>query len=165
MRAMKVALPELRVSVGAAAVMLVSFLVTAAAEEVGWSGYMLDPLQERWGALHAAVLLGLVWAIWHTVPLVQAGRSASWIAWWGLGTVGSRVIIVWLYNNAGRSVFAASVYHAISNLCWQLFPNAGSHYDPRVTSPLIVASAVFVAVIYRPHTLTRRVEPSARAAA
>jgi uncharacterized protein len=161
MRAMKVSLPELRVSLGLAVVMPVAFLVTAMGEEVGWSGYILDPLQNRWGALRAAALLGFMWAIWHTVPLVQAGRSESWIAWWGLGTVASRVIIVWLYDNTGRSVFAASLYHAMSNLCWQLFPNAGSHYDPRVTSPLIVAVAALVAVVYGPSTLTRQANAAA----
>ena len=142
---MKVPLPEPRIAPGPAVVLLVAFFVTALGEEVGWSGYVLAPLQERWGALRAAVLLGMVWAVWHTIPLVQAGRAGSWIAWWGLGTVGSRVIIVWLYDNTGGSVLAASLYHATSNLCWQLFPVAGSHYNPRVTSPLIVATAALVA--------------------
>ena len=156
MRAMKAPLPQPRIAPGPAVVLLVAFLVTALGEEVGWSGYILEPLQDRWGALRAAVLLGMVWAVWHIIPLVQAERVGSWIAWWGLGTVGSRVIIVWLYDNAGKSVFAASLYHAMNNLCWQLFPVSGSHYDPRVTSPLIVATAALVAIVYSPDTLTRR---------
>ena len=46
------------------------------------------------------------------VPLVQVGRAATWIAWWSLNTVGLRVLIVWLFNNTGKSVFAATLFHA-----------------------------------------------------
>lgn len=70
--------------------------------------------------------------------------------------VGSRVIIVWLYNNTGKSVAAAALYHGMSNLCWQLFPNRGSHYDPRVTTPLIVAVAAIVRLAWGPRTVRRR---------
>ncbi len=63
---------------------LLLFLVTFVAglgEELGWMGYAIDPLQERFGALFAAILLGLFWAVWHFIPLLQADRSLSWIAW------------------------------------------------------------------------------------
>jgi hypothetical protein len=40
------------------------------------------------------------------------------------------VLIVWLYNNTGKSVFGAALYHAISNGCTILFH---SYYDPRIT--------------------------------
>jgi uncharacterized protein len=65
----------------------------------------------------------------------------------GSGTVGSRVVIAWFYNNTGRSVFAASLYHGTLNLCWQLFPNRGSHYDPRVTTLLILPVAAIVTLV------------------
>lgn len=55
-----------------------------------------------------------------------------------------RVIIVWLYNNTGRSVFAAALYHTMGNLTWQLFPNHGSHYDPRITGPVLALTAAII---------------------
>jgi membrane protease YdiL (CAAX protease family) len=48
-------------------------------EELGWSGYAIDLLQARWGALGAGILLGSVWAVWHFVPLAQVHRSPGWI--------------------------------------------------------------------------------------
>jgi membrane protease YdiL (CAAX protease family) len=33
------------------------FLVGALGEELGWSGYVLDPLQDRWSALRAGTSL------------------------------------------------------------------------------------------------------------
>jgi membrane protease YdiL (CAAX protease family) len=110
--------------------MLAAFFVGALGEELGWSGYAIDPMQERWGALQAGILLGLVWAAWHVIALIQAHRSAAWIAWWCLGTVTMRVVIVWLYNGTGKSVFAVSLFHAIGNVSWQLFPVHGSYFDP-----------------------------------
>jgi uncharacterized protein len=49
----------------------------AIAEELGWSGYLIDPLQEHWGALPAAIVVGIVWAVWHIIPLIQAHRAAG----------------------------------------------------------------------------------------
>lgn len=37
-------------------------------EEFGWRGTLLDPLQERFGALWASFMVGAVWGIWH-IPL------------------------------------------------------------------------------------------------
>ena len=45
----------------------------------GLVGYATDPVQDWWGALGAGVLLGLVWAVYHYVPLLQAHRSPAWI--------------------------------------------------------------------------------------
>jgi membrane protease YdiL (CAAX protease family) len=34
-------------------------------EELGWRGYVLDHLQERWNALASSLILGIVWSLWH----------------------------------------------------------------------------------------------------
>ena len=112
--------------------MFVVFFIAALGEEVGWTGYITEPLQNRFGTINAGILLGLIWAIWHFIPLIQAHRSIEWIAWWSLGTIALRVIMVWLYVHAGKSVFAGAVFHAMINLSWQLFPVNGSYYDPRI---------------------------------
>jgi len=126
--------------------MVPMFFVAALGEEIGWSGYATDPLEERWTALRAGVLLGVVGAAWHLVLLVQAQRPPAWIAWQSLCLIALRVLIVWLYNSTGRSVFAAAVCHAMYNLSWQLFPNHGSHYDPRITGLIMTLAAVIVTV-------------------
>lgn len=124
--------------------LFLAFFVAAIGEELGWSGYAIDRMQARWGALGASVLLGAVWAAIHWIPLIQVHRSLEWIAWWSLGTVATRVLIVWLYNAVGKSVFATVLFHAVSNLSWQLFPINGSYWDPRLNSLMttVVATAV-----------------------
>ena len=122
-----------------------AFLVAGAAEELGWMGYAYAPLEARWGALGASLALGAFWAAWHVVPHLTGGRDAAWIAWWALGTVGVRVLQVWVYEGTGRSLFAVVAMHASFNVAWQLFPVRGSAYDPAVLSPLIAVAALLAA--------------------
>jgi uncharacterized protein len=42
----------------------------------------------------------------------------------------------------------------VTNVSWQIFPNNGSHYDPRITGVLVMVVAVFVIVQWGPRTLT-----------
>lgn len=132
------------------------FLITGLAEEIGWSGYTVDPLQKRWGAFPASIMVGTVWAVWHIVPYLQAQNPAGWIVWQCAGTVANRVLIVWLYNNTGTSVFAAGLFHAMYNLCFLvLFPVYGSYDDPFTSAVLFIAAAVIVTTLWGPATLAR----------
>jgi len=155
MRWLRLPLPVPQFPGVAAVVMFLLAFIAALGEELGWSGYAIDPMQGRWNALQASILLGLVGAAWHIVLLVQAGRSPAWIAWQCLNLVAIRVLLVWLYNNTGRSVFAAALCHAMVNVSWQLFPNNGSHYDPRITGLITAFAAVAITIIWGPRTLTR----------
>jgi hypothetical protein len=155
MRLLHRPLPVPNVPLLSAPFLFLLFFVAAMAEEVGWSGYVLDPLQDRWNALQAGILLGLAWAVWHIVPFVQADRTPAWIAWQCLTLVASRVLIVWLYNNTRQSVFVAALCHTMINVSWQLFPNQGSHYDPRIAGPVTALAAAAVMVIWGPRTLVQ----------
>ncbi len=146
--------PAPQIAVVPTLILCVVFFVGALGEELGWSGYAIDPMQDRWGALKASLVLGAVWAVWHYVALVQAHRPVAWIAWWSLGTVAARVIIVWLYNNTGKSVFAAALFHTTQNVIWQLFPVNGSYFDPRVSGAILALVALII-VVWGPRTLAR----------
>lgn len=156
MRLLGMPLPAPQLSLMTALVLFLLFFASAVGEESGWSGYLIDPLQQRSGALLASIFLGLVWAAWHLVPLLQVGRAPGWIAWWSLGTVSLRVLHTWLYNNTGKSVFGAILFHAMNNVSWQLFPNSGSHYDPRINGLIVSAIAVLVTFTWGARTLTGR---------
>ena len=139
----------------AAALMWLAFFVGALGEELGWSGYATDPMQARWTALQTALLLGLVTVLWHLVPLLLMHRSPSWIGWWCLYAVAARILIVWLYNNTGRSVFAVALFHATLNISWMLFPVNGSHFDMRLGGLVMAAVAALVTMVWGPRTLAR----------
>ena len=114
------------------------YFVGAIGEELGWMGYAIDPLQARYGFLTASVGLGVLWWLWHVIPYHVTGRSTQWILWQGLATVMFRVIMVWIYNRAGRSILTSILFHTMINIGIDAFPQQGSHYDPMVTSLILV---------------------------
>lgn len=146
MQLAKLPLPVPVVPWSLAPALLLLFFLAAIGEELAWSATVLEPLQSRFGALPAALIIGVIWAAWHVIPLTQAHQSMSWILGQCLSTIAFRVVLVWLYNNTGRSVFAVSVCHATFNLAWQLFPNRGSHYDPWIAGSITGLVALIVTV-------------------
>lgn len=145
-------LPEAHASLLAVLLFCFVFFVGAIGEEVGWTGYVLAPLQHRWGVLGASIILGLVWAIWHIIPYAQALHPPSWIAWQCISTVLLRIIMVWLYNHSGRSLLAMVLFHAMINVSTFLFPTYGSPYNPLVGAGILMAAVVVVAFFWKPPT-------------
>ena len=101
--------------------------------------------------------MGLLWAIWHFPSILQQGHGLIWIAWGTLGTVAVRVLIVWLYNNTGRSVFACIMFHSIANIGRIFFPKDQIH-NPLVDYPgihysTIALVALFIAFLWGAKTL------------
>ena len=155
MRWMDMPLPEPQILALEASLMFFAFFVGAVGEELGWCGYITDPMQDRWNALQTGVILGFVSILWHLVPLLQIHRSLAWIGWWCLYAGAARILIVWIFNNTGRSVFAAALFHATLNLSWMLFPVYGSHFDMRLGGLVMTVAAVMVTAVWGPPTLTR----------
>jgi uncharacterized protein len=155
MRATHIRHPTPHFPLPASLFLFVAFLVAALGEEIGWSGYAIDPLQHRWTALAAAVLLGAIWAAWHIIAMIQAGQSAPWIAWGCLDMVATRVIMVWLYNNTARAVIAVVLLHAIANLTFKSVFPGGSYESERIISVILSIIALIVALAWGPRTLIR----------
>lgn len=149
-------MPEPELKIDRLFTLLLIFLVPALLEELGWSGYAIDSLQDKKSALSASSIVGGAWAAWHFVPLLQVGRTVGWIAWWSLGTIALRIIITWIYNNSGRSCLAAAIAHASENVSWQAFPNNGSHYDPGWHGVVLVIASGAIVLMFGGKDLTRR---------
>jgi len=89
-------------------------------EEIGWTGFAFPRLSVRFGALVGALLLGLLWALWH-FPVVDSLGAASphgsawplFFASFAAVLIATRVLIAWLYSNTG-SVLGAQLLHATS---------------------------------------------------
>ncbi len=138
-------------------VLFLFFFLGAIAEETGYMGYAIDPIQKRFGALSASILIGIPWAIWHYPSIIQQGHNVIWIAWGTLGTIAVRVLIVWIYNNTGKSLFACILFHTMLNVGRILFPKDESH-NPLVDYPdvhysIIAITAVIVIFLWGANTL------------
>ena len=131
------------------------FFLGAVGEEIGWQGYAFPALSVRYPTLAAALIIGVFWALWHVVPFALMGRSATWIIWQGLGMVLMRIIIVWLFVNAGQSILIAVLFHMMSNSVWGIFPNFGPYYNPMVMCVVLLAPLTAILLIWGPARLTR----------
>jgi uncharacterized protein len=135
------------------------FFLGAVAEETGYMGYAIDPMQERFGALLASILIGIPWAVWHYPSIIHQGHNLTWIAWATLGTVAVRVLIVWIYNNTGKSLFACILFHTMLNVGRPLFPKDDIHNPlvdyPEIHYSLIAIIAVIVIFLWGSKTLAR----------
>lgn len=130
-------LPEgWNIAYSAIPILFLFFFFGALGEEVGYMGYAFEPLERKWGALSAALIIGLPWAIWHFPSMLAQGRGWYWILWGTIGTVAIRVIIVWIYKNTNASLFACILFHALYNLGRALFPH-NSTLNPLVDVPAV----------------------------
>ena len=133
----------------------VAFFIGAIGEELGWQGYAYPALRKRRSALSAALVVGVIWALWHVIPFVQLGRNPAWIFWHSLSAIVLRIIIVWLCANTRGSVLVAVLFHTMVNVSFALFSNAGSYYDPFVTFMILAFATGLIIVVWGPETLAR----------
>lgn len=142
-------LPDVHVfSIAKIAAFTLMFFLGAVGEELGWQGYAFAGLKTRWGALGAALIIGVMWALWHVIPFAEMGRSVDWIVWQCLGAVLLRIIIVWLFVNGGQSVVIAVLFHMMINLPWGIFTTFGAYFDPFVVFVILAMVAAVVVVLW-----------------
>jgi membrane protease YdiL (CAAX protease family) len=86
-------------------------------EELGWRGFMLPLLQEKYSALVSSLIVGVAWAVWHLPLLLNAntthgGWSLSQQAIWMVTILTGSILWTWMYNSTEGSVLAVAVFHA-----------------------------------------------------
>ena len=105
-------------------IFLLIYFTNALPEEYGWRGYALDPLQDRFQALPASLILGLIWALWHLPLFFIEGTTQQAIPLYQfiLQTMVLAIFYTWLHNNTGGSVLIAALFHATSNVAAAAVP-------------------------------------------
>lgn len=129
-------------------------------EEFGWRGTLLDPLQERLGALWASLAVGLIWALWHIPLFLFPNDAAPYYGRPFLGllitTLLISVLFTWIWNNTGRSVLAVMIFHTMFNLSHWVFPVLESDLASLVLFGLQFVMVVGVILLFGPRDLVRR---------
>lgn len=107
-----------------------------AGEEIGWRGFALPRLADRFGWRVASVLLGIIWALWHLPQFYIAGADTyhqSFVVW-GLQVVAISVALAWLYAKSGGSLLLVMLMHSAINNSKDIVPS-GAAIPPGVFSP------------------------------
>lgn len=88
------------------------------AEDIGWRGYILPKLHERMHTLHASLLIGIIWAIWHIpffiFPEWHGAVGNMPFLWFTLLTTSWSVLFAWVYVNT-ESILMPVLFHAAIN--------------------------------------------------
>ncbi len=130
-------------------------------EELGWRGYALPRLQQRYSALGTSVLMGLLWSLWHLPLMLNPDASMASLPLWAepVFAVSLTIIYTWLYNHTAGSLLYVSLFHAASNAVafalLDVHPDFTRHYVLMVGVTAVVAVALVV--IFGPARLKRSV--------
>lgn len=96
---------------------LTSLIWNGIGEEMGWRAFALPRLQERLGSLGGTIVLGVIWAFWHTPAFFIPGSNQygtsmfEYVLW----AVSLSIIITALWNRAKGSVLVAIIMHETQN--------------------------------------------------
>jgi membrane protease YdiL (CAAX protease family) len=115
-------------------------------EEIGWRGFALDPLQQRFGPVGASLVLGVLWALWH-LPLFfdsdQIQHDLSPVLFLGQ-IMSTAVVYTWLWNRT-QSLVVVMALHTSTNLSAGVFPLLVPDANSQRPFAIAVAAASLVA--------------------
>lgn len=123
----------------------------ALGEELGWRGFVLPRLLELMDARMAALLIGVVWAVWHLPAFYVASMSQSGFEFlpFVLRVTAFSVFMTWLFVNTNGSVLWAGV---VPHMMFNATPRAGI----MPVGWIILVAAVVILVLAGKHLRGRR---------
>lgn len=128
-------------------------LMAALGEELGWRGYLLPRLLDRFNLLTSAVLLGVLWGFWHLPADYIALKGYGgwfWAAFLLNGPLiltGHSIIMAWLWRRSSGSLPIAVLYHFTITASAMLAPSAGTQGVTGLLSAAISAAVVWLAAL------------------
>ena len=158
--------PMFRENQGLLVLTFVYFLLpwqsSAFLEEVGFRGYALEELQEKYGPLIGTLILGIFFGGWLLPEFLREGSAQAamggmvFFPWFVLQEIGWSYLMTYVYNNAKKSALIAGyLFHAAFNF-WSMvlltnaMPGAeleGFDVNLFVLSSVVVALAALILVL------------------
>lgn len=105
---------------------LIGIIFGGLSEELGWRGYLQPALEKHYSWPVAAVIIAIVWSIWHLEPdsvkaYFESGVEAFWNAWATpmlmrvLETMPFAILMVYFYRKTKHSLLVMMVMHSAAN--------------------------------------------------
>jgi membrane protease YdiL (CAAX protease family) len=136
--------------------LLTTYLINPIGEETGWTGFALHHLQKQWSPWLSAIVLGLLWAIWHLpayfIPSEMGKFNPFGFVIFMFMAIFTRVIWTWVTNKAKGSGIAGVLLHASSNavsigLIPLLLPAPQTSQVDDISGPILLGLLLLSAVL------------------
>ena len=141
--------------------LIMSVVTGALGEELGWRGFLLPLLQQRFSALISSLIVGVIWALWHLPLWLLPGYGWEAIPYWAfaLVAISSSILFTFVLNNTGGSLVMASIIHLMINYGMSVVGILGLLPSPRegwiIVSLLYALYAILIVVSAGPARLSR----------
>jgi membrane protease YdiL (CAAX protease family) len=101
--------------------------LTTVLEELGWTGFAIPRLRRRYSVFTTALIMGVLWGVWHVLQISWVGRTAAaevplalFLALYFLSSIAQltayRVLMVWVYERT-ESLLVATLMHGSYAAC------------------------------------------------
>jgi uncharacterized protein len=101
---------------------VVAGLIGGFFEELGWTGFAVPRMRQRYGVLATGLVVGVLWGAWHLLQILWVGGTYSGglplvlflILYFFSGVAqltAYRVLMVWVYDCTGGSLLVAMLMH------------------------------------------------------
>jgi membrane protease YdiL (CAAX protease family) len=126
-------------------------------EELGWRGYALPKLQEKYSSLWSSAIVGIMWVFWHTPAFwAPEGTAISGqpvtlfsVGWYLILLIGLSILMTFVYNNTKGSLLLALLFHGMftgPNI-YPLFPELSSTAMDQIIKLVVIPLWVLVVLV------------------
>lgn len=126
---------------------IINLLEGPTGEEVGWRGFALPRLLERYSAMKAGIVLGIIWGFWHLPLWLNSGFTGLNLLLYCLlfliAITSLSVMMTWIFCRTVKSLIPMTISHFSFNASFMLI---GS-YIPTLSFFAIMAALLFLTVV------------------
>ncbi len=108
-------------------------------EEIGWRGFLLPHLQEKYNAWISTIYLTIIWALWHIPFFFYRFEFSIFISiGFFFGLFVGAIIMTSLYNSCKGGLWAVILFHLLMNIC--------SGFDKEIIVAVLSVGYVYIAI-------------------
>ena len=126
------------------------FFFPGVTEEFGWRGFLQSRLQQKFPAVFACMITGLVWGAWYYPDFIIGNWEYTNVAQVSLFsfTMAASIFIGWLFIQTDENVFIAMLAHFGANIVFTFSPLFKVYGDlNHVSISFYIMGLVWIAVI------------------
>ena len=91
-------------------------------EEIGWRGFLLPKLLNKYSYIKSSIIVGVIWSIWHLPLWFVVGSPQQNIEFipFSLSCLASSFVLTSIYIKS-QSIWLCILFHALDNACSYVF--------------------------------------------